>query len=101
MDKKHPWQVLFEGRPYSSELDFVMGETLDDGDYEWWCKMTPEEVIQEVKEIRDRYSEGSGWVQAEEIEDGSQSAIQERNDLRKVVTYIKRKYKKFYLKGGK
>tara|TARA_R110002167_G_C12334777_1_gene620559 strand:+ start:55 stop:348 length:294 start_codon:yes stop_codon:yes gene_type:complete len=97
MDKKHPWQVLFEGRPYSSELDYVM---IND-DYQWWCNMTPEEVIQEVKEIRDRYSEGSGWVQAEEIEDGNKTAIKERNELRKVVTYIKRKYKKFYLKGGK
>tara|TARA_R110000744_G_scaffold5072_4_gene17858 strand:- start:804 stop:1094 length:291 start_codon:yes stop_codon:yes gene_type:complete len=96
MEKLTPWQILFKGRPDSRELELCM-----DHDYEWWGSLTPEEVIQEVKEIRDRYSEGSGWVQAEEIEGGSQSAIEERNDLRKVVTYIKRKYKKFYLKGGK
>jgi hypothetical protein len=96
MENKYPWEVLLENSPYSSELNFVMED-----DYKWWCKMTPEEVIQEVEDIRDRYSEGSGWVHSEEIEDERETFIKERNELRKVVTYIKRRYKKFYLKGGK
>ena len=97
MKKQYPYQILLEGRPYSSELDFQMSQDGSD----WWEKMTPEQTIQEVEEIRDRYSEGSGWVHYDEILEGSKTAIQERNELRKVVAYIKRRYKKFYLKGGK
>lgn len=97
MKKQYPYQILLEGRPYSAELEFQMSQDGSD----WWEKMTPEQAIQEVEEIRDRYSEGSGWVHYEEILEGSKTAIQERNELRKVVAYMKRRYKKFYLKGGK
>ena len=97
MKKQYPYQILLEGRQYSSELDFQMSQDGND----WWEKMTPEQAIQEVEEIRDRYSAGSGWVHYDEILEGSETAIQERNELRKVVAYMKRRYKKFYLKGGK
>ena len=92
VENKYPYEILLEGRPYSSELEFQMSQ---DG-IDWWEKMTPKQVIQEVEEIRDRYSEGSGWVHYEEILEGSENAIQERNELRKVVAYMKRRYKKFY-----
>ena len=94
---KYPYQVLLEGSPSSSELEYqfsVDGESKDG--IEWWERMTPKQVIREVEEIRDRYSEGSGWVHYDEILDGSESAIQERNELRKVVAYMKRRYKKYY-----
>jgi len=75
---KYPYQVLLEGSPSSSELEYqfsVDGESKDG--IEWWERMTPEQVIREVEEIRDKYSEGSGWVHYDEILDGSESAIQE------------------------
>ena len=94
---RYPYQILLEGSPHSSELDFQMSE---DG-ADWWENMRPEQAIKEVEEIRDKYSKDSGWTHSEEIKENSQTAIQERNELRKVVTYMKRRYKKFYLKGGK
>ena len=97
MKKRYPYQMLLEGSPYSSELDFQISEDTSD----WWEKMTPQQAIQEVQEIRDKYSEGSGCDHYYEILEGSKTAIQERNELRKVVAYMKRRYKKFYLKGGK
>lgn len=95
MKNKYPYEVLLEDAPNSSELNFQFSE---DG-VNWWEEMTPEGVIAEVTEILGRYNAGSGWVHAGEIEDGSKSAIQERNDLRKVLAYIKRQYKKH--NGGK
>jgi|TARA_R100001594_G_scaffold78597_1_gene113191 hypothetical protein len=98
---KYPYQILLEGSPHSSELDFQFGIDLSDGEMSWWEELTPEQAIKEVEEIRDRYKEGSGWCIADDVLEGDKVAIQERNELRKVVTYMKKRYKKFYLKGGK
>jgi hypothetical protein len=96
-ENKKPWKVMFEGRPYSSELDYQMEiDYCTKEGIDWWDNKSPKEVIQEVEEILDRYTIGSGWVHAEEIEDGSKGAIKERNDLRKVVAHLKRQYKKHY-----
>jgi len=96
---KQPWQVMFEGRPYASELDYQMEvDSETEGGIEWWDNLSPEQVIVEVGEILHRYSPGSGWVHSEEIEDGSEGAIRERNELRKVVAHLKRQYKKHYAK---
>jgi len=94
---KKPWEVMLEGSPYSSELDyqFEIDSYTKEG-IEWWDNKSPEEVIQEVEEILGRYTIGSGWLHGEEIEDGSKGAIKERNDLRKVVAYLKKQYKKYY-----
>jgi hypothetical protein len=96
---KYPYQILLENAPNAHELNFQMEIDNESGEMSWWEKMSPEEAIREVEEIRDRYAPGSGWVHADEIEDGSETAITERNDLRKVVAHMKRKYKKHY--GGK
>lgn len=96
MKPKYPYQILLENAPNASELDYQFEVDIDC--MEWWEKMSPKEVIREVEEIRDRYTLGSGWVHSEEIEDGSKTAITQRNDLRKVVAHMKRKYKKHY--GG-
>ena len=94
---KKPWEVMFDGRPYASELDYQMVvDSETEGGIEWWDNKNPKEVIQEVEEILGRYTPGSGWIHAEEIEDGSKGAIEERNDLRKVVAHLKRQYKKHY-----
>ena len=96
MKNKYPYQILLEGSPYASELSHQFEIDMSDGEMGWWEKLMPEEVIREVEEIRDRYTPGSGWVHAEEIEEGSKTAITERNDLRKVVAHMKRRYKKHY-----
>jgi len=94
---KRPWEIMFKGRPSSSELDYQMeNDSCTQEGIEWWDNKTPKEVIQEVEDILGRYTPGSGWVHAEEIEDGSKGAIEERNDLRKVVAHLKRQYKKHY-----
>ena len=93
---KKPWEVMFDGRPYASELDYQMEIDASDGEIGWWDNLSPKQVIVEVGEILNRYRPGSGWVHAEEIEDGSEGAIRERNDLRKVVAHLKRRYKKHY-----
>ena len=96
--RQYPYQILLENAPNANELNYQMEIDNADDEIGWWEKMSPEEVIREVEEIRDRYTPGSGWVHADEIEDGSKTAIAERNDLRKVVAHMKRKYKKHY--GG-
>ena len=97
IENKKPWEVMFEGRPYASELDHQMEIDSDTKEgIEWWDNKSPKEVIQEGEEILGRYTIGSGWVHAEEIKDGSEGAIRERNDLRKVVAYLKKQYKKYY-----
>ena len=94
---KKPWEVMLEGSPCSSELNHQMEiDSCTKEGIEWWDNKSPKEVIQEVEEILDRYTIGSGWLHGEEIEDGSKGAIKERNDLRKVVAYLKRQYKKYY-----
>ena len=98
MNKKYPYQILLEGAPYSSELSNQFEVDISDGEMGWWEKKTPEEAIEEVKEILGRYTIGSGWTHAEEIEMGNETSIIERNDLRKVVAHMKRKYKKYYTK---
>ena len=95
---KYPYQILLENAPDSSELEYQFEIDNADDEIGWWEKMSPEEVIREVEEIRDRYTPGSGWVHSEEIENGGQASIIERNELRKVVAHMKRKYKKHY--GG-
>jgi hypothetical protein len=37
-------------------------------------------------------------MHAEEIEEGGEGAIRERNELRKVVAHLKKQYKKYYSK---
>ena len=98
IEKKKPWEVMFEGRPYSSELDYQMQvDSETEGGIEWWDNLTPYGVIKGVEHILYRYTRPEyGWVHAEEIEDGSEGAIKERNDLRKVVAHLKKQYKKYY-----
>tara|TARA_R110002020_G_scaffold100598_1_gene237659 strand:+ start:254 stop:568 length:315 start_codon:yes stop_codon:yes gene_type:complete len=98
IEKKKPWEVMFEGRPYSSELDYQMQvDSETEGGIEWWDNLKSNEVIKEVEQILYRYTRPEyGWVHAEEIEDGSEGAIKERNDLRKVVAHLKKQYKKYY-----
>lgn len=96
---KYPYEVLLENAPYSSELEFQLSQDSDDNQMDWWENMTPEQAIQEVQEILDRYTIGSGWVHADEILDRRPNAIKERNELRRVVRYMKKQYKKYY--GGK
>jgi len=43
--------ILFKDAPFSAELDFHMGND------SWWEKATPEEAIEEVKEILSTYYE--------------------------------------------
>ena len=96
---KKPWEVMLEGSPYSRELEhqFEIDGYTKEG-IEWWDNKSPEEVIQEVEEILGRYTIGSGWIHAEEIEEGGEGAIRERNELRKVVAHLKKQYKKHYSK---
>jgi hypothetical protein len=93
---KYPYEVLLENAPYSSELEFQLSQDSDDNQMDWWENMTPEQAIQEVQEILDRYTIGSGWVHADEILDRRPNAIKERNELRRVVRYMKKQYKKYY-----
>ena len=99
MKHKYPYQILLENAPNAHELNYQMEIDNESGEKDWWEKLSPEEAIREVEEIRDRYTPGSGWVHEDEIKNGSDTAIAERNDLRKVVAHMKRKYKKHY--GGK
>ena len=93
---KYPYEVLLDGAPNAYELDHQFSIDMEDGELGWWEKMTPDEAIQEVQEILDRYSPGSGWVHYEEIQEGSKRAIEERNQLRRVVKYMKKQKRKYY-----
>jgi hypothetical protein len=102
IENKKPWEVLLEGSPYSSELNFSMEtDSYTQEGREWWNKMTPKDVINEVQGILDRYTPASGWIHAEMIEgeEGARVkavAIKERNELRKVVAHLKKQYKRYY-----
>ncbi len=94
MKKKYPYEILFDKAPYSSELSFQIGTDIDGGELSWWENMSFSQVIQEVQEIADKYSIGSGWVHAEEIEDGSEGAKRELKELKAVIRHMKRVYRK-------
>ena len=81
---------------YTRLLNFVKDNNAEDA--KSYVDKSPEEVIQEVEEILGRYTIGSGWMHAEEIEEGGESAIRERDELRKVVAHLKKQYKKYYSK---
>ena len=91
---KYPVEILMEKAPYSSELNF---QTETDG-FQWWKNMSFKQVIAEVQEIADKYSIGSGWVHAEEIESGTEmsmtNAKKELKELKAVIRHMKRVYKK-------
>ena len=94
--KKYPYEILLEDAPLSRELDRQMWDidVCDDPEMLWWKEMSFKEVIQEVQEIADRYKPGSGWVHAEEIEEGGKWAKQELKELNAVLRHMKKVLKK-------
>ena len=94
--KQYPYQILFKDRPYASEFEFQLEIDLADDEMKWWEQFDADGVIYEVTEILNRYTPGSGWVHAEEIEEGSENAIQERNEMRELVKHMKKQKKKFF-----
>ena len=94
--KKTPFDILYENTPYSSELDYQLWDIdiCDDPEMLCWKEKSFKEVISAVEEIASRYTIGSGWVQAEGIEEGCESSKKELKELRAVIRHMKRVYKK-------
>ena len=93
---KSPVGILLKDAPYSHELDHQMWEVdiCDDPEMEWWTSKSFTEVVKEVEEIASRYTIGSGWCHAEEIEDGCEQAKQELKELKSVIRHMKKVLKK-------
>ena len=93
---KYPYEILLEKAPFSSELNYQMWDvdSADDPEMIWWKEKSFIQVIAEVQEIADKYSIGSGWSHAEEIENGNENAKKELKELKAVIRHMKRVYKK-------
>ena len=48
---KYPYQILLEGSPHSSELEFQFGIDLSDGEMSWWEELTPEQAIKKLRKL--------------------------------------------------
>ena len=97
---KYPYEILLDKAPFSSELNYQMWDvdSADDPEMIWWKEKSFIQVIAEVQEIADKYSIGSGWSHAEEIESGTEmskaNAKKELKELKAVIRHMKRVYKK-------
>ena len=95
VENKYPYQMLLFNAPFCGDLRDDFDCCLADGEMSWWEELKPLQVISALKEIHDRYEEGSGWTWAED-----ENAKEHQKEIKKVLAYAKRRYNKFY-KGGK
>ena len=93
---KYPYQVLLYNAPACDDLEDDFENCIADGCMSWWEEKTPNQVIKTIQEMVDRYEKGSGFTWAED-----ENSKEQQKPIKKVLAYAKRRYKKFYPKGGK
>jgi len=91
INNKYPYEILLDNAPSCYDLEEDFSNCRCDGDMDWWEKKTPLEVIDAVKEIHDRYEEGSGWSWSDD-----NNAKEQQKPMKKVLAYVKRQYNKHY-----
>ena len=94
MKDKYPYEVLLLGKnaPYCRDFESDLEDCESDGEMHWWEEKTPLQVIDAVKEMHDRYNEGSGWTWAED-----ENAKEQQKPLKILLAHAKRQYKKHFM----
>ena len=93
MKNKYPYEVLLLGKGAPSCHDFYsdLENCETDGEMNWWEEKTPLQVIDAIKEMHNRYNEGSGWTWAED-----ENAKEQQKPLKRLLAHANRQYKKYY-----
>ena len=93
MKNKYPYEVLLlsKGAPSCHDFYSDLENCEADGEMNWWEEKTPLQVIGAIKEMHNRYNEGSGWTWADD-----DNAKEQQKPLKRLLAYANRQYKKHY-----